>query len=687
MHRGFRHRRALSLTLVVATIAAIGVVTTTAPVANVAAADPPWTLPTVPPLCRSTQANSGDVTGCVLSSYSGLPEVRGWPTPPFPGEAGGGFPGTGWRFTGSSYNGSAALAEWERGFITNPMQIGSVRPGQFSTQADALPLFIGFLTEIQARGYTIYNGTGAYSFRCTSSTRKDCRGLTRSSLSNHAYGLAADINVSQNPMQTQTGVNGASSCQTPIKTDMPRWVIQTAEKWGLYWGGYGWSGGCSSPDQFKTSSSRDPMHFEFNGSIEQARAILCHNLGYTAKFEVVTDEGNVENRCFGLMTPHAGTRMVIRTNAPTGATAALVNLTGVDALSGGYFVAESCATDPPAGREWSNGNISPGRAVAATAIVQLDSQGRFCLYNSSAMHSIVDVQGFFAPAGLASSGALYTPITPTRVIDSRQLPFCTPEGTCTAVGPIPANTEIASIASAPVDAIATIANITVVNPANPGFLTADLCSAIEAGFQSHSNANFLTGDVVANLTLSPSLSGDDGEQFCTYTQQTALHELIDVQGFFAPAAQGGLGYNSLPPSRIVDTRLCWTDTATHVERCGQPSAAGEIVHLRVATPGVRAVVINVTATDASAGGYVSVGPCSAIDGQGIPPFSNVNYVIGRAIANAAIVPVDSDGSFCAYVSSRTNLIIDLLGTFGTNSNGLRFFGITPQRVHDSRAPG
>ncbi|MCE9620789.1 MAG: M15 family metallopeptidase [Actinomycetia bacterium] len=665
------------------TVAAAGVAVTTAPVATVSAADAPWTLPTVPPRCSSEQANSGDVAGCILSADSGLPENRGWPTPPFPGEAGGGFPGTGWRYNGSSYNGSPALAEWEATFVSNPTQIGSVRPGQFSTQPDALPLYIGFLTEIQARGYVIHNGTGAYSFRCTASTRKDCRGLTRNSLSNHAYGLAADINVSQNPMQTQTGINGASSCQTPIKTDMPQWVIQTAEKWGLYWGGYGWSGGCSSPDEFKTSSSRDPMHFEFNGTVEQAGAILCHNLGYPSKFEVVTAGGKIEKRCFGNTVPPAGTRMVIHTNAPAGATAALVNVTGLSSSEQGYFTAEPCYFSTGYTLSaWSNGNVRPGRATAGTTVVALDEQKRFCVYQSTAMHSIVDVLGFFAPSASAPDGSLYTPVTPVRTTDSRNWPYCTPENNCSTLGPIAANTEVSNTAVSPVDAVATVANITVVSPTTAGFLTADDCTSLPAG-SPHSNVNFAPGDVVANLTLSPSESTANGEQLCTYSQ-SSTHELIDVQGFFAPAALGGLGYNSLQPSRLVDTRQCWTDQVTLVSRCEQLNGAGEIIHMK-APAGAKAVVLNITTVSAAlTGSFVSAGPCSVIT-AGLPPFSNVNPVVGTAVANAAIVPVDPDGTFCVYTSHTMHVLVDLMGTF--NTTGSRFIAVTPLRVHDSRAIG
>ena len=675
MHRGSRRLRALYVT---AFVLVSGVVTSTGPVETVSAADPPWTTPTVPPRCSSAQANSGNVAGCLLSANPGEPESRGWPSPPFPGESGGAFPGIGWRWTGSSYNGSPALAQWEAGFVRNVSQIGSVRPGQLSSQPDALPLYEGFFSEIQARGYVVRNGSGAYSFRCTASTRKDCYGLTRRSLSNHAFGLAADLNTSQNPMQTQYGINGASACQTPMITDMPQWVVQVAEKWGLYWGGYGWSGGCSSPNQVKSSASRDPMHFEFNGTVEQARAIMCFNRGHST-FEVAVGNGIIEGRCFGGTMPPAATRMVIDTDAPAGATAAVVNLTGVWQAANGNLTAESCTGTPPAWREWSNANVRLGRAVSVTSIVQLDSLGRFCLYNSIAMHTVVDVMGFFAPSASAPNGALYTPITPTRTMDTRRTPFCTPEGVCTPLGPIPGGTEVQSILAAPVDAIATVANITVVRPSTAAFVTVDRCDVLGAGPVEHSNVNFGAGDVVANLTFTPSLSTSEGEQFCTVSSQS-LHEVIDVQGFFAPAALGGLGYNSLTPSRLVDTRNCWTDAATDIERCGLLNAAGDIVHVN-APAGAKAVVVAIATVDSAPNGYVSAAPCSAI-GAEPPRFSNVNAVVGSPVANSAIVPVDPDGTFCVYISQPMHVVIDLMGSF--SNNGLRFMPITPKRVHDSR---
>lgn len=118
------------------------------------------------------------------------------------------FPPAGWTWLGWGYNGSTALFEWEQQLARNGSQIGSVKSGQLRSFADSLPLFEGFVAEIQTKGYVI-GDAGMYVFRCTASTRKDCAGLTRSSLSNHAYGLALDFNTAKNPLKTYYGVNGA----------------------------------------------------------------------------------------------------------------------------------------------------------------------------------------------------------------------------------------------------------------------------------------------------------------------------------------------------------------------------------------------------------------------------------------------------------------------------------------------
>ena len=229
-----------------------------------------WTTPTMPGKCSDSDIESGDVAGCLITSWGAIAE-KGWGKPPFPDGS------SAWKWLGWSYNGSPALKDWEASLAANSASIGRVAAKQIKAPKPMLVLLEGFLREIQDGGYRI-NDAIAYNFRCTSNTRKDCQGLSSSSLSYHAYGLAIDINVSANPELTYSpGAGQRTACEVPMKTNIPQWVVQAAEKWGLLWGGYGWSGGCASPSSSKSSILRDPMHFEFRGSVDNAVAIASHN--------------------------------------------------------------------------------------------------------------------------------------------------------------------------------------------------------------------------------------------------------------------------------------------------------------------------------------------------------------------------------------------------------------------------
>lgn len=53
-------------------------------------------------------------------------------------------------------------------------------------------------------------------------------------------------------------------------------------------------------------------------------------------------------------------------------------------------------------------------------MVPTDAQGRFCLYQSTAMHTIVDVQGYFSHRVLGTNGSYYTPVAAQRTTDTRR---------------------------------------------------------------------------------------------------------------------------------------------------------------------------------------------------------------------------------------------------------------------------
>lgn len=107
----------------------------------------------------------------------------------------------------------------------------------------------------------------------------------------------------------------------------------------------------------------------------------------------------------------------------------------------------------------------------------------------------------------------------------------------------------------------------------------------------------------------------------------------------------------------------------------------------VPTSGVSAVALNITATQATAPGFVQAYPTGGSTAQGSS--SNLNITsAGQTIANLVIVPVGSGGKVTLYSSSGTHLLADVAGYFTDNTApattaGL-FQALAPDRLIDTR---
>jgi peptidoglycan hydrolase-like protein with peptidoglycan-binding domain len=290
----------------------------------------------------------------------------------------GSFPPAGWNWLGWGYNGSPALAAWERTMVPS-RAVPGFSAGRIRANPVVIGLFEGFMTEITALGYDI-DVIGSYVFRCTSGTGKTCDGRTRTSLSNHAYGTALDMNTAQNPELVYSARDGVSACAVPMRTDMPRSLIRAAEKWGLYWGGYGWYGGCSSPKEWKSSTHRDPMHFEFRGDAFIAQAIIAHNSGkpvpkrWCGEVLTVTNgraDGWTET-CSNSMSPPDGAALVVPVG-PTDASAAAISATA-SGTPGSVIQVASCS----GAVRWRTLLTTDASPTSVGTLVPLH-EGRMCL--------------------------------------------------------------------------------------------------------------------------------------------------------------------------------------------------------------------------------------------------------------------------------------------------------------------
>lgn len=636
-------------------VGAVAVVAPTAEPAGAAVDMTPWVLPETPPRCTVAQAASGDVAGCLLAFYYD-PAATGFGRPPAPGV------GDGWVWNGYTYNGSPALDAWKATYIGgNAATVAGLRPGTLETHVAAQPLFEGFLAEVSAKGYRVRDA-GGYTFRCTAGNGGwQCPSGDPKYLSNHAWGLAIDINAGTNPIRNYAGENGKTACLTPVQTDMPRWVIETAERWGLYWGGYGWNDGCPSTTTQRSIVSRDPPHFEFRGTPDQARAIHAFNIGNDPRlrcFDTVTDAGDDVERCNLTGVPQAGWRMPVEVDAPPEAVAAVVNLTAVAPSAAGHLVPETCGPVAPE-RTTSAVNFGPGDTSAAMAIVPLDVDDRFCVFRSTAAHTVVDVVGYLTESG---ARLRYHPSTPQRLTDTRRNGVC--DATTCRPGRVPSRSSH-TVRTA--DAAPRVVNLTVVDALGAGHGQAGRCDTVAAA--EFSNINYVAGVARANLALL-----DNGpSRSCVWVHRDT-HVVVDELGRLLP--DGGLGWRISTPERLLDTRRC---TGTW---CAGRPAAGRMhaVDLDVAAPGA---VVTITIDQPAAPGHAWIGGCGeAVNGR--PPTSSVNYVPGKATANLTIVSPD-DGRVCFFVHADAHVIVDLRAELVADSSiGMR--PTKPDRVQDTRRP-
>src|SRR5438067_154713 len=146
-------------------------------------------------------------------------------------------------------------------------------------------------------------------------------------------------------------------------------------------------------------------------------------------------------------------------------------------------------------------------------------------------------------------------------------------------------------------------------------------------------------------------------------------------------------YHPLTPARIADTR----DGTGGVPRA--PISGGSHVDIPVLgrgglpAAGVDAVVVNVTATDTTSDGFLTLYP----SGSNPPQTSSVNWAPGATRANLATVAVGQNGMVGAFsAKGLADLVLDVEGWYGPGTSGAHdglFDGLAPARLLDTRATG
>lgn len=322
---------------------------------------------------------------------------------------------------------------------------------------------------------------------------------------------------------------------------------------------------------------------------------------------------------------------------PAGASAVVLNVTATDATAAGYVTVWPEGDLPLA----SNLNVErAGQTRANLVTVPVGSDGQVRLFTSGGAHLVADAVGWYVPTASSAAGR-FQPLTPGRLLDTRT--GNRPAAATTIVLPVAGRQGVPSTG---VSAVAL--NVTATDAAAAGYVTVWPDGSVPLASSLNVESS---GQTVPNQVIVP-LGADGAVRLYT---QTGTHLVVDVAGWYtdatAPDTTTGL-YVPASPYRAMDTRPSGKLTAG-------ASRTLELATTGKAAEGATAVVLNVTATEATAAGYVTVWPEGAM-----PTASSLNVdSAGQTVANHVVADLGADGAVRLFSQTGTHLVVDVNGWF------------------------
>ena len=300
----------------------------------------------------------------------------------------------------------------------------------------------------------------------------------------------------------------------------------------------------------------------------------------------------------------------------------------------------------------SNINVKPGETRPNLVTVTVGASGQVSVFNNAGTTDVIfDVVGFYSDAG-GPAGSRFHGVNPFRLFDTRTGATGVPAAPLAQGGVLSV-----SVTGLVPNATALIMNVTVTAPSTAGYLTV---FPGDVGVPLASNLNFVAGETIPNL-VTVRVPQNGIIRF--FNSSGATHVIADIVGYYDTVRNGDAGrYIGVAPARILDTRLS-----------NVPLGANEYGILPVVgrgniPAGAAAAIMNITVTDTTSAGYLSVFPDDACT---VPLVSNLNFNPGDSVPNLVVVRL-STATGCAveagdvdiYNSAgTTHVISDVFGYF------------------------
>ncbi|MEW2253278.1 hypothetical protein AB0907_38920 [Streptomyces sp. NPDC006975] len=230
--------------------------------------------------------------------------------------------------------------------------------------------------------------------------------------------------------------------------------------------------------------------------------------------------------------------------------------------------------------------------------------------------------------------------------------------------------KVAGVGGVPATgATSVVLNVTVTGTTKPGHVP----NTAESNHASQ--VNFAAGQTTSNLVVVPVVNGTVDLMAST---AGTVDLVADVAGYYAQDT-GGAGFRPLTPTRFTDTR---SGLGVPRAKVGSGSTARlQVTGVKgVPASGVSAVVMNVTATNASHSMVITAYP----DGTPRPGTSNLNVPAGQTVARLVVVPVVNGHIALTNNYGSVDLVGDVV-VYYTDGDSDAFTGIEARGLMDTRS--
>ena len=312
----------------------------------------------------------------------------------------------------------------------------------------------------------------------------------------------------------------------------------------------------------------------------------------------------------------------------------------------------------------SNGTLSSVSCPSATFCEAVDYNGNALNFNGSTWSSPLNID-------------------PGRVLDSVSCPSAT---FCMAVD----DKGNALTYGGPIQGSPLVTGITPSSGPTTGGTSVTITGSNFSGatavdFGSNPATSFTINSSTSITATSPAGSG---KVDITVTTSSGVSSVVSADAFVYISSNP---YHSLTPTRICDTRVVQTGVSLNECNSGgtKTLSSGTVLDIPVVgqdsiPSNATAVVANVTVTNTTSAGYLTVFP----GGESTPPTaSNLNWASGGTVANLVTVALGPNGDIEAYnFEGSADVIVDIAGYYGpdTTGNAGLYVPVTPSRICDTR---